>query len=107
MKTVGRVGPFFDAHLHILDPRFPLVENAGFGRLDLPIRQALRAIAAVNPGALVFGTDLPGTRARRPFRSSDLALLIEALADPVLIRNALRENAIRLYRPASRRLSSE
>src|SRR5205814_616167 len=38
------------------------VKATGFGRTDLDVPAALRAIAAVNPDALVFGTDLPSTR---------------------------------------------
>ena len=48
------------------------VKASGFGRIELDVPQTLRAIAAVNPAALLFGTDLPGTRARRPFADADL-----------------------------------
>ena len=59
---------------------------------------ALGAIAAVNPGALLFGTDLPSTRARRPFLASDLDVLADALGDEALLRGAQHDNARRLYR---------
>lgn len=46
----------------------------------------------MNPAALLFGTDLPGARARRPFELSDLDLVGEALdsegAQAVLHNNA-------------------
>ncbi len=68
------------------------VKASGFGRVGLDVRQTLRAI---DPAALLFGTDLPGTRARRPFEPADLDLVAE------LAPAALAENARALYdRPA-------
>lgn len=57
------------------------VKASGFGRLDAPAGEALRAIHAANPGALMFGTDLPSTRAPRPFSPADIALVVEALGE--------------------------
>jgi predicted TIM-barrel fold metal-dependent hydrolase len=74
------------------------VKATGFGRLDFPPEEALRQIARINPGALLFGTDLPSTRAARPFRSDDLGLVREVL-DPAEASRALYENAIELYKP--------
>ena len=72
--------------------RGAMVKASGFGRVDLDVRETLRAI---DPAALVFGTDLPGTRARRPFEPADLELVAE------LAPAALAENARKLYeRPA-------
>jgi predicted TIM-barrel fold metal-dependent hydrolase len=69
------------------------VKASGFGRLDFDIAAALRAIAAVNPGALVFGTDLPGTRAPRPFADRDVQLIREHAG-----MEAFWRNAVALYR---------
>jgi predicted TIM-barrel fold metal-dependent hydrolase len=74
------------------------VKATGFGRVDLDVRQALREIAAINPDALLFGTDLPSTRAPRPFSSADLGLVQETLGEP-LARRVLFENALAFYRP--------
>jgi predicted TIM-barrel fold metal-dependent hydrolase len=68
------------------------VKATGFGRVELDVPATLRAIAAVNPGALLFGTDLPGTRARRPFKAADVETVLEH-AGP----RALYENAAALY----------
>jgi predicted TIM-barrel fold metal-dependent hydrolase len=74
------------------------VKASGFGRGDLDVPEALRAIAAVDPGALMFGTDLPSTRSpRRPFHDGDAALVLEALGDE-LGRRALHDNAYAFYR---------
>jgi predicted TIM-barrel fold metal-dependent hydrolase len=72
------------------------VKASGFGRTDHDVPAALRAIARVNPGALLFGTDLPSPRAPRPFDDSDVDLVTEALGEP-LARRALHDNAVALY----------
>ena len=53
-------------HLLRLVEKGAKVKATGFGRLDFPPAQAVIAIARVDPHALIFGTDLPGTRAPRP-----------------------------------------
>jgi predicted TIM-barrel fold metal-dependent hydrolase len=68
------------------------VKASGFGRIDVDVYSALRAIAIVNPAAVVFGSDLPGTRARRPFEAADIDLVGEAAG-----ARALYENALALY----------
>jgi len=77
--------------------RGAMVKATGFGRGDLDVRAALRAIAAANPAALMFGTDLPSTRAPRPFDPRDIELLLDALGED-LGRRALYDNAVALYR---------
>lgn len=77
------------------------VKATGFGRLDFDTAPVLRQIAAIDPGALLFGTDLPSTRAPRPFSSGDLDLLRREL-EPGILARALSSNALDLYRPAGR-----
>lgn len=72
------------------------VKATGFGRAQLDVAEALRAIAAVDPGALLFGTDLPSTRARRPFADADVELVTAALGAE-LARRALHDNAVAWY----------
>jgi predicted TIM-barrel fold metal-dependent hydrolase len=69
------------------------VKASGFGRIDVDPYSALTAIAALNPAAPVFGSDLPGTRARRPFAEADLELVAEAAGE-----RALYESGLALYR---------
>jgi len=76
------------------------VKASGFGRVDLDIRAVVRDICAMNPVALMFGTDLPSTRARRPFREDDIALLRECLDDQQ-VRRVLHDNAVAFYRVAA------
>lgn len=73
------------------------IKACGFGRVDFPVAAALRDIDAANPEALMFGTDLPSTRAPRPFQAQDIELLTEALGETGAKR-ALWENARRFYR---------
>jgi predicted TIM-barrel fold metal-dependent hydrolase len=86
-------------HLLALVERGARVKATGFGRVDFPVARALRTIASIAPDALMFGTDLPGTRSPRPFDFGDLRLLIEALEDESLVRRVLYGNAMALYRP--------
>lgn len=72
------------------------VKASGFGRVDLDVPSALSEICRANPLALLFGTDLPSTRAPRPFRDEDLALTIEAVG-PDLVSSVLFDNAAHLY----------
>jgi predicted TIM-barrel fold metal-dependent hydrolase len=53
------------------------VKATRFGASDHDLPRTLRAITAANPAALMFGTDLPGTRAPRPFVPQDLELVLE------------------------------
>ena len=71
------------------------VKATGFGRVELDVPSVLRTIAAVDPTALLFGTDLPGTRARRAFEGADLDLVAEVAPA------ALAANALAWYRPAA------
>ena len=72
-------------------------EFHGFGRVDFNVAQALREIHATNPEALMFGTDLPSTRAERPYSDSDFGLVIEALGADAA-REVFHGNAARFYR---------
>jgi predicted TIM-barrel fold metal-dependent hydrolase len=74
------------------------VKATGFGRVTLDVAAAVKAIVAINPEALMFGTDLPSTRAQRPFSPSDIELLRNELA-PDVVRRVLYDNAVALYRP--------
>lgn len=73
------------------------VKATGFGRVTLDVPRTLEAIAKVAPGALVFGTDIPSTRAARPFAPSDIEL-VETVLGPELSRKAFWDNPLALYR---------
>ncbi len=76
------------------------VKATGFGRVDFDVRSALLEICAANPDALMFGTDLPSTRAPRPYSDDDLLLVADLLGDE-MARKALYGNAIDFYRPSA------
>lgn len=73
------------------------VKATGFGRGDLDVPAALRALAAVHPTGLMAGTDLPGTRAPKPFIDADLDLLGDTLGED-LAAAVLHDNARAFYR---------
>lgn len=74
------------------------VKATGFGRVRLDVAAALREIATIDPSALLFGTDLPGTRAMRPFEAKDLDLILNTLGE-TLAQRVLHGNAVEWYRP--------
>ncbi|KXO88985.1 amidohydrolase family protein [Tsukamurella pseudospumae] len=72
------------------------VKATGFGRVELDPSAVIRAIVDVDPTALMVGTDLPSTRARRPFHDDDLRLIEDAL-DPAEVDAVLWNNAAAFY----------
>ena len=74
------------------------VKATGFGRIDFDMREAIEQICAINPQALVFGTDLPSTRAPIPYADEDFLRVIDALGEEQA-RQVFFENAVKLYRP--------
>jgi predicted TIM-barrel fold metal-dependent hydrolase len=92
MDHLGMTREGYPALLRLVE-KGARVKATGFGRVGLDTREALKEVSAVDPGALLFGTDLPGTRAERPFEVSDVDLIVEtlgsALADRVLYENAI------------------
>lgn len=72
------------------------VKATGFGRVELDVQNALKSIYDVNPDALMFGTDLPSTRANRPFEFKDVEL-IHHLFDEQAARKILYTNAYQWY----------
>ncbi|PHA56670.1 2-pyrone-4,6-dicarboxylate hydrolase [Bacillus wiedmannii] len=72
------------------------VKATGFGRVELDVENALKSIYEVNPYALMFGTDLPSTRAKRPFGYGDIKL-IQQLFDEQATDNILYTNAFKWY----------
>jgi predicted TIM-barrel fold metal-dependent hydrolase len=73
------------------------VKASGFGRVKLDVPKTLEAIAGKNPNALVFGTDIPSTRAARPFEAADIDL-VESVLGRELAQKAFWDNPLALYR---------
>ena len=73
------------------------VKACGFGRVDFDVKQAVRDLHAANPECLMFGTDLPSTRAIRPYSDRDFLLVIDALGEEAAAR-IFCNNAVNFYR---------
>ena len=73
------------------------IKATGFGRTDFDVCAALKALYSANPDALMFGTDLPSTRAPRAYSDKDIDIISAAVDDQGL-RKILYENALRFYR---------
>lgn len=89
-------------HLLWLAERGIRVKASGFGRGDFDVRNTLQALHEANPESLMFGTDLPSTRAARPYRDRDFQLVIDALGEQAA-RRVLHDNAAAFYRAAAER----
>ncbi len=97
------------AHLGLSEKGFPIllrlaekgvvIKATGFSRVDFDVSTALKRLVAVNPDTLIFGTDLPSTRAPVAYSAADLQLVISTLG-PTLAGKVLYDNAVNFYRPA-------
>ena len=94
---LGLTAEGFDDLLWLVE-RGVKVKATGFGRCDFDVAEALRRIDAVNPEALMFGTDLPCTRAPRVFRYEDMALLSATVVKSAQF--VMAGNAIATYAPS-------
>ena len=70
------------------------VKATGFGRVTFDVRSALIDLYA----AFMFGTDLPSTRAPRPYQDDDYTLVLETLGEEKAA-NVFYKNAIEFYKP--------
>jgi predicted TIM-barrel fold metal-dependent hydrolase len=73
------------------------VKATGFGRVDFDVPTALTELQAANPRALMFGSDLPSTRAPRPYADEDYLLVVETLGYEAA-RAVFYDNAAEFYR---------
>ncbi|QDT40909.1 4-sulfomuconolactone hydrolase [Gimesia alba] len=73
------------------------VKATGFGRVDFDVRGALKDLYSANPEALMFGTDLPSTRAPRPYEDEDFLLVADTLGTEAASR-VYSKNAHEFYR---------
>ena len=72
------------------------VKATGFGRVNFDVKTALIEIASVDPRAIMFGTDLPSTRAKRLFKNEDMALIRETFEENIC-NKIFYENAASFY----------
>ncbi|UTB79886.1 amidohydrolase family protein [Staphylococcus carnosus] len=72
------------------------VKATGFSRGDLDVADTMKQIYNINPDALMFGTDLPSTRAPRPFSKKDIQLIQESF-DEQACENIFYRNALNWY----------
>ena len=92
---LGLTSAGFDVLLQLVE-RGAWVKATGFSRGDLDIPNVISRIHSVNPSALMFGTDLPSTRAPRPFSAADIDLVYATLGQDESAK-VLHDNAVSLY----------
>ncbi|MDS0528033.1 amidohydrolase family protein [Clostridium sp. SHJSY1] len=105
-STIGKLPAISIDHLGLSEEGLPHllklvdkgvhVKATGFGRVELEVKNALKLIYEINPDALMFGTDLPSTRAKRHFEYSDIEL-IKQIFDEKAVDKILYTNALKWY----------
>ncbi len=73
------------------------IKATGFGRVDFDPIGVMKKIYSINPNSLMFGTDLPSTRAKVPFTVKDLKLIKDNFSENEQKR-IFSKNAIEWYR---------
>ena len=76
------------------------VKASGFGRIDFNPIPVMRKVDEINPEALLFGTDLPSTRAKVPFSYDDMDLIREQFSEKAQER-IFYSNAFQWYAKSS------
>lgn len=72
------------------------VKATGFGRIDFDPIPVMKKIYSINPNALMFGTDLPSTRAKVPFSDKDVEVIRDNFSTDELER-IFYKNALEFY----------
>lgn len=72
------------------------VKATGFGRMELNAIDIMTQIHAINPASLMFGSDLPSTRATFPFSENDIDLIVNSFDELDLV-SIFYQNAQRWY----------
>ncbi len=106
-STLNRLPLFSIDHLGLsssgLDDLYTLVEKGakvkatGFGRIDFDPIPVMKKMYSINPEALMFGTDLPSTRAKIPFSEKDIDLITQNFSESEQ-EHLFYKNAVKWYR---------
>lgn len=97
--SIDHLGLSYDASKHViyLAEQGVKIKASGFGRVDFDIGTALQNIHHANRNSLMFGSDLPSTRAAHKFSTQDIKI-IEDLFSPEEVKRILYQNALEFYR---------
>ncbi len=74
------------------------VKATGFSRVDFDVSAALKELYSANPASIMFGSDLPSTRAPNPYSDNDFQLVVNALGEEAATR-VFKNNAVEFYKP--------
>ncbi|MGG0655401.1 amidohydrolase family protein [Rummeliibacillus pycnus] len=72
------------------------VKATGFGRVHLDVIDTMKKIIDINSEALMFGTDLPSSRAKRPFHPNDIEIVKQCF-EPDIVEKILYKNGCAWY----------
>ncbi|MGB9755450.1 MAG: amidohydrolase family protein [Desulfurella sp.] len=104
LLVIDHFGLSKEGFRHVLDltEKGAYVKASGFGRLDFDPIWAIKQINKINQHACCFGSDLPSTRAQRPFSLKDIDLINDNF-DESQSKKIFYENALKLYKVNKRR----
>ncbi|NQZ33252.1 MAG: amidohydrolase family protein [Oceanospirillaceae bacterium] len=74
------------------------IKATGFSRVDFEVGAAIRSLYCANPNVLMFGSDLPSTRAPRAYADDDFRLVADILDERAALK-VFSDNAIEFYKP--------
>lgn len=72
------------------------IKATGFGRINFDPIPIMKKIYSINPKSLMFGTDLPSTRAQTPFTVKDVELIKDNFTE-LEQQNIFYQNAVEWY----------
>ena len=72
------------------------IKATGFGRLSINVSDAIKKIHGISPNVLMFGTDLPSTRAPRIYSNQDFLTVVETLGENDS-QKVMSQNALKFY----------
>lgn len=73
------------------------VKATGFSRVDFDVSSTIKCLYEANPDSLMFGTDLPSTRAPVPFNNNDVEIVLDTLNSEAASK-VFKDNAINFYK---------
>ena len=86
----------FNTLCHLVENNIK-VKATGFSRVDFDVSEAIKKLHSINPNALMFGTDLPSTRAPVPYSELDLIKVVQTIGEQAA-KDVLSDNARKFYR---------
>lgn len=80
------------------------VKASGFSRINIDVIKLMKQIYSIDPRSLMFGSDLPSTRAPQQFNDDDVTMILNSFNDEQ-VKNIFYNNALAFYKINHSKLS--